>query len=203
MPKLDWFEHLPLFGERIVITRAKSQAAELSQRLRATRSRRHRDPRRSNRSLGRLLGSLDACIEQLEILRLDSLHQRERSRVLPSAHCAPAIATGEPSAGASARSAPRPPKLSNRSFPISFRTSITARESRHAFRPYEMRCARVLLPRASAAREVIPAHADRNGRDRRCRRCLHECYSRRRGSRAYGSSAKRSPPGSRSPADPP
>ena len=29
--KLDWFEHLPLFGERIVVTRAKSQAAELSQ----------------------------------------------------------------------------------------------------------------------------------------------------------------------------
>ncbi|HYP04607.1 MAG TPA: uroporphyrinogen-III C-methyltransferase, partial [Bryobacteraceae bacterium] len=32
-PKLDWFEHLPLFGERIVVTRAKAQAGELSRRL--------------------------------------------------------------------------------------------------------------------------------------------------------------------------
>src|SRR5690606_5963373 len=33
-PKLDWFERLPLFGQRIVVTRAKAQAAELSQPLR-------------------------------------------------------------------------------------------------------------------------------------------------------------------------
>ena len=31
--KLDWFEKLALFGERIVVTRAKSQAAELTFRL--------------------------------------------------------------------------------------------------------------------------------------------------------------------------
>jgi len=33
--KLDWFEQLPLFGRRIVVTRAPDQAAELSERLRA------------------------------------------------------------------------------------------------------------------------------------------------------------------------
>jgi uroporphyrinogen III methyltransferase/synthase len=33
--KLDWFEKLPLFGKRIVVTRAADQAAELSDRLRA------------------------------------------------------------------------------------------------------------------------------------------------------------------------
>jgi uroporphyrinogen III methyltransferase / synthase len=33
--KLDWFESLPLFGRRIVVTRAAEQAAELSDRLRA------------------------------------------------------------------------------------------------------------------------------------------------------------------------
>jgi uroporphyrinogen III methyltransferase/synthase len=32
--KLDWFERLPLFGRRIVVTRAKGQADELSGRLR-------------------------------------------------------------------------------------------------------------------------------------------------------------------------
>src|SRR5262249_49616704 len=33
--KLDWFEKLPLFGKRIVITRAREQAATLALRLRA------------------------------------------------------------------------------------------------------------------------------------------------------------------------
>lgn len=33
--KLDWFEKLPLFGQRIVVTRAADQAAEFSDRLRA------------------------------------------------------------------------------------------------------------------------------------------------------------------------
>lgn len=33
--KLDWFEKLPLFGRKIVITRAADQAAEFSERLRA------------------------------------------------------------------------------------------------------------------------------------------------------------------------
>ena len=33
--KLNWFEKLPLFGKRIVVTRAQDQAAELSERLRA------------------------------------------------------------------------------------------------------------------------------------------------------------------------
>jgi uroporphyrinogen III methyltransferase / synthase len=31
--KLDWFEHLPLFGKRIVVTRAREQADELGSRL--------------------------------------------------------------------------------------------------------------------------------------------------------------------------
>ena len=33
--KLNWFEHLPLFGQRIVVTRARGQAEALSSRLRA------------------------------------------------------------------------------------------------------------------------------------------------------------------------
>src|SRR5439155_7590976 len=33
--KLDWFERLPLFGKRVVITRAKEQAGTLALRLRA------------------------------------------------------------------------------------------------------------------------------------------------------------------------
>ncbi len=35
MESLGWFERLPLFGKRIVVTRAEHQAAELSDRLRA------------------------------------------------------------------------------------------------------------------------------------------------------------------------
>ncbi|PWU16658.1 MAG: uroporphyrinogen-III C-methyltransferase [Verrucomicrobia bacterium] len=33
-PKLNWFEHRPLFGQRIVVTRSREQAPQLSQRLR-------------------------------------------------------------------------------------------------------------------------------------------------------------------------
>ena len=33
--KLDWFEKLPLFGRKIVVTRAADQAGEFSDRLRA------------------------------------------------------------------------------------------------------------------------------------------------------------------------
>ena len=33
--KLNWFEKLPLFGKRIVVTRAQDQASEFSERLRA------------------------------------------------------------------------------------------------------------------------------------------------------------------------
>ena len=33
--KLDWYERLPLFGKRIVVTRASEQADELASRLRA------------------------------------------------------------------------------------------------------------------------------------------------------------------------
>ncbi|MBL8176686.1 MAG: uroporphyrinogen-III C-methyltransferase [Bryobacterales bacterium] len=34
-PKLDWFEKLPLFGRRIVVTRAREQASEFTTQLRA------------------------------------------------------------------------------------------------------------------------------------------------------------------------
>ena len=33
--KLNWFERLPLFGQRIVVTRARGQADALSAKLRA------------------------------------------------------------------------------------------------------------------------------------------------------------------------
>ncbi|HWX20893.1 MAG TPA: uroporphyrinogen-III C-methyltransferase [Candidatus Binatia bacterium] len=33
-PKLNWFEHRPLFGRRVVVTRARDQAPQLSSRLR-------------------------------------------------------------------------------------------------------------------------------------------------------------------------
>ena len=39
-PKLDWFEHLPLFGERIVVTRARSQVGRVIVQAASTRRRR-------------------------------------------------------------------------------------------------------------------------------------------------------------------
>ena len=83
--KLDWYERLPLFGKRIVVTRA----------TRAGRTR----SRRACSALGADVielptieirppadyGPLDRAIADLAVLRLADLHQRQRRPLLPRA----------------------------------------------------------------------------------------------------------------------
>ena len=49
--ELDWYERLPLFGRRIVVTRARRQAAALVERLERCGRRGHRVPDHRDRSL--------------------------------------------------------------------------------------------------------------------------------------------------------
>ena len=115
-PKLDWFEHLPLFGERIVITRAKAQSAELWQRLHQLGADVIEIPVIEIAPLADY-SALDEAIAQLETYEwvvftsantVDYFLQRLRAcnrdwRAIRGRICASVL---------------RPPKLWNRSFPI-------------------------------------------------------------------------------------
>jgi uroporphyrinogen III methyltransferase/synthase len=153
--KLDWFEHLPLFGERVIVTRAKAQAAELSQHMRQLGAEAIELP---VLELAPLSGysQLDARLDELpsydwlvftSVNAVEFFLQRMRVcnrdwRSVRGRICAIGPATA-------AALAPIMPEL----IPEEHHSEGVSA----AFRAYDMRCARVLLPRASAAREVIPA----------------------------------------------
>jgi uroporphyrinogen III methyltransferase/synthase len=153
-PKLDWFEHLPLFGEQIVVTRAKAQSAELSQKLHRLGAEVIELPVIELAPLGDYSG-LDKAIAQLEtydwviftsVNTVDYFLQRLSAcgrdwRAVRGRICAIGPATAK-------ALQPIVPDL----IPQEHHSEGVAA----AFQPYEMRCARVLLPRASEAREVIP-----------------------------------------------
>jgi uroporphyrinogen III methyltransferase/synthase len=153
-PKLDWYEHLPLFGERIVITRAKAQSAEMWQKLHQLGADVIELPVIELAPLEDYT-ALDTAIEQLEtydwviftsVNTVEYFQQRLRAkqrdwRAIRGRICAIGPATAK-------ALEPLVPDL----LPDEHHAEGVAA----AFRHYEMRCARVLLPRASAAREVIP-----------------------------------------------
>jgi uroporphyrinogen III methyltransferase / synthase len=153
-PKLDWFEHLPLFGERVIITRAKAQSAELWQKLHQLGADVIELPVIELAPLADY-SALDAAIAKLETYdwvvftsanTVDYFLQRLRVcnrdwRAVRGRICAIGPATAK-------ALEPIVPDL----IPEEHHGEGVAA----AFRHYEMRCARVLLPRASGAREVIP-----------------------------------------------
>jgi uroporphyrinogen III methyltransferase/synthase len=153
--KLDWFEHLPLFGERVIVTRAKAQAAELSQRLRQLGAEAIELPVIELAPLSDYT-KLDAAIDQLpsydwlvftSVNAVEFFLQRMRARdrdwrSVRGRICAIGPATAE-------ALQPIIPEL----IPEEHHSEGVAA----AFRQYDLRQARVLLPRASSAREVIPA----------------------------------------------
>ena len=153
-PKLDWFEHLPLFGEQVIITRAKAQSTELWQKLHQLGADVIELPVIELAPLADY-SALDQAIGKLETYdwvvftsanTVDYFLQRLRAcdrdwRAVRGRICAIGPATAN-------ALGPIVPDL----VPEEHHSEGVAA----AFRAYEMRCARVLLPRASAAREVIP-----------------------------------------------
>jgi uroporphyrinogen III methyltransferase/synthase len=153
-PKLDWFERLPLFGERIVVTRAKSQAGDLSFRLHELGADILELPVIELAPLADY-SALDGAIAQLEsyewviftsVNSVEYFLQRLRAcqrdwRAVRGRICAIGPATAK-------ALEPIIPDL----IPAEHHSEGIAA----GFRPYEMRFARVLLPRASEARELIP-----------------------------------------------
>jgi uroporphyrinogen III methyltransferase/synthase len=153
-PKLDWFEHLPLFGDRIVITRARAQSAEMWQSLHQLGADVIELPVIEMAPLEDY-SALDAAINKLETYdwivftsanSVDYFLKRLRAcdrdwRAVRGRICCIGPATAK-------SLEPIIPDL----IPSDHHSEGVAA----AFRPYDMRCARVLLPRAAEAREVIP-----------------------------------------------
>ena len=61
---MNWFEHRPLFGQTIVVTRTRQQASDLSTKLARARRRHHRSPddrARAAERPGRVIDALHNC----------------------------------------------------------------------------------------------------------------------------------------------
>jgi uroporphyrinogen III methyltransferase/synthase len=152
--KLNWFEKLPLFGQRIVVTRPKAQAGELNTRLHELGAEVINLPAIEIRALDDY-SKLDACIQQIAgydwliftsanavghfVARLH--HEGLDWRAVRARICAIGPATQEALSGLIVDLVPSE----------SHAEGVAA-----AFGELDMRGKRVLLPRAAAAREVVP-----------------------------------------------
>ena len=161
--KLDWFEQLPLFGRRIVVTRAPDQAAELSERLRALGAdpielpvislESPADPAPLERAIENL-ANYDWLIftsvngVRFFVHRLDE--SRNDLRSLKARICAIGPAT---------RKAIEDLHLKVDLMPEEY----VAESLVKAFGPENVGGKRVLLPRAAVARDVIPAELAKLG----------------------------------------
>ena len=74
---LNWFEHRPLFGQTIVVTRTRQQASELSQQLEDLGATVIEAPTIEIVSAGELGSAVDAALAEAPKFRLDHLHQRQ------------------------------------------------------------------------------------------------------------------------------
>jgi uroporphyrinogen III methyltransferase/synthase len=161
--KLDWYERLPLFGKRIVVTRAKGQADALSAKLRALGAEAIELPTIEIRpaadysALDRAiadLGSYDWLIFTsvngvrffLDRLRLSPVDWRAlRARI-----CAIGPATR-----AAVEALHLKVDLMGKEY--------VAEGLLAAFAPYDLAGTHVLLPRAAVARDLVPTELARRG----------------------------------------
>jgi uroporphyrinogen III methyltransferase / synthase len=161
--KLDWYERLPLIGKRIVVTRAKAQAGELSARLEALGAcvieiptieiRPAADTAPLDRAVANL-ASYDWLIftsangVRFFIERLDQSNTDLRS--LRARICAIGPAT---------RAAVEALHLKV----DLMGTEYVAESLLEAFATHDLAGKRILLPRAAVARDVIPSELARRG----------------------------------------
>ncbi len=154
--KLNWFEKLPLFGKRVVVTRAAGQARELSERLEALGAETIELPVISL-AAPQDTGPLDEAISRLEhfdwilftsvngvrffLERLDA--SSGDLRKVRAKLCAIGPAT---------RRAVEALHLKVDLMPEEYVAESVA----EAFAKFDLRGTKVLLPRAEAAREVLP-----------------------------------------------
>ena len=161
--KLDWFEKLPLFGKRIVITRARDQSAAFSSQLRALGADTNElpviatvpplDPHPLDEALEQL-SSYDWLIftsvngVRYFVERLDASPYDLRS--LRARVCAIGPATAS--------------AVENLHLKVDLVPEQYVAESLvESFAPFDLRGTRILLPRAAVARDVVPVDLTRRG----------------------------------------
>ncbi len=161
--KLNWFERLPLFGKKIVVTRAQDQAAELSDRLRALGAEPQElpvialeppaDPAPLDRAIENLASYDWLIFTSVNGVRffLDRLdHSRRDLRSLKARICAIGPAT---------RKAIEDLHLKVDLMPEEY----VAESLIKAFASETLAGQRILLPRAAVARDLIPAELAKLG----------------------------------------
>jgi len=161
--KLDWYEKLPLFGRRIVVTRAAEQAGDLSERLRALGAdaielpvisiQPPEDP-----------GPLDRALEQLssyDWLIFTSVNGVKffLDRLDRSAHDLRSLRARICAIGPATRHAVEDLHLKVDLMPAEY----VAESLVQAFAHIPLNGARVLLPRAAVARDLIPVELSKLG----------------------------------------
>lgn len=161
--KLDWYEHLPLFGKRIVVTRAKGQAEALSARLHTLGAdvvelptieiRAARDSRPLDRAIAEL-----ACYDWLIFTSANGvrffLERLDRSTVDLRSLRAKICAIG-PATRAAIESLHLKVDLMGKEY--------VAEGLVDAIAEHDLAGKRVLLPRAAVARDLVPAELARRG----------------------------------------
>ncbi|HLI86502.1 MAG TPA: uroporphyrinogen-III C-methyltransferase [Bryobacteraceae bacterium] len=161
--KLGWFERLPLFGKRIVVTRAKGQAEALSARLRALGAEVIELPTIEIRpaadytALDRAIQNL-ACYDWLIFTSSNGvrffLDRLDRSAVDLRSLRARICAIG-PATRAAVEALHLKVDLMGRDY--------VAEGLLEAFQSHDLAGKRILLPRAAVARDLVPAELTRRG----------------------------------------
>lgn len=161
--KLNWFERLPLFGKRVIITRARRQASVLTSKLRSLGAEVTEFPTIEARPLDDYT-ALDAAIASLaayDWLVFTSVNGVEffLRRLDTSALDWRAMRARICAIGPATRQALEDLHLKVDLTPKEY----VAEGLLDAFAPYEMEHKRVLIPRAAVAREVLPEQLRRRG----------------------------------------
>jgi len=161
--RLDWFEKLPLFGQKIVITRAADQAADFSDRLRSLGADAIElpvialappsDPAPLDRAIENLASYDWLIFTSVNGVRffLDRLDQSRRDlRSLKARIC---------TIGPATRKAIEELHLKVDLMPVEYVAESLVR----AFAKENLTGKRILLPRAAVARDVIPVELEKLG----------------------------------------
>jgi uroporphyrinogen III methyltransferase/synthase len=154
--KLNWYEKLPLFGKRIVVTRAREQAGELSGKLRALGAEVIELPVITLRPLDdyTALDNAIASLADYDWLIFTSTNAVEYflDRLDVSGSDLRSLRAKICAIGPATRAAVEALHLKVDVVPA----ESIAEGIADAFRAFEMAGSRVLLPRAASAREVVP-----------------------------------------------
>jgi uroporphyrinogen III methyltransferase/synthase len=161
--KLDWYERLPLFGKRIVVTRARGQADALSGSLRALGADAIEMPTIEIRPAADY-GPLDRAIAELS--SYDWLIFTSANGVRH--FTARLDASGSDLRALRARICAIGPATRAAVEALHLKVDLMGREYvaeglLEAFAPFDLAGARILLPRAAVARDVVPVELGRRG----------------------------------------